>query len=219
MTRYTQPANQAAFDQEHVDFALAVQLNFTSGIIRAHMGVGTLTIGGNDFLGVGAAGSGGFGSVSSITEDPNQRNVGELYLSLSGIDPTILGKVPQRAEYYNQFASIYFIPLDSVTMRPVSPIEPPIFEGFMDLLVYSRTRGAAAIQLTVKHYDSLFENTVGLLYTDESQKSLFSTDNFFDQIAAIANKKVQWGGTTIDPANQTPDTGHGGRGAGGGGRK
>lgn len=204
MTRYTQPANQAAFDQEHVDFALAVQLNFTSGVVRAHMGVGTLTIGGNDFLGVGSAGSGGFGSVSSITEDPNQRNVGELYLSLSGIDPTMVGRVPQRAEYYNQFASIYFLPLDSVTMLPITPIEPAIFEGFMDLLTYSRTRGSAAIQLTVKHYDSLFQNTVGLLYTDESQKSLFPTDNYFDQIAAIANKKVQWGGTTLDPGNRSP---------------
>jgi hypothetical protein len=216
MTRYTQPANQAAFDQEHVDFALAVELNFTSGVIRAHMGVGTLTIGGNDFLGVGSLGSGGFGSLSTITEDPNQRNVGELLLSLSGIDPTILGKVPQRAEYYNKFASVYFIPIDSKTLLPLSPIEPAMFEGFMDLLVYTRNRTSAAIQLTVKHYDSLFQNSVGLLYTDESQKSLFPTDNFFDQIAAIANKKVQWGGTTIDPANQFPRNPYG---PGGGGRK
>lgn len=217
MTRYVQPANQTAFDQEHVDFAIAVQLNFVSGAVRAHMGAGDLVIGGNIFQGVGSAGSGGFGSVSSMTESPSQRDAGELYVALSGIDPTMIARVPNRAEYFGQFASIYFIPVNSATMQPITPIEPPIFEGFMDMLVYTRKQGTATIQVTIKHYDSLFQNTIGLLYTDESQKSLFGTDNFFNQIASLSNKKATWGGTTVDSANKPTGPGRGG--GGGGGRK
>lgn len=214
MTRFTQPANQAAFEQEHIDFAIAAQLNFTSGIVRAHMGVGDLIIGGNTFTGVGSVGSGGFGSVSSMSEKTDARDTGELYVSLSGVDPVMMGKVPQRSEYYGQFASVYFIPINTATMLPLSPAEPAIFEGFMDLLAYSRKQGAASIQVTIKHYDSLFQKTIGLLYTDESHKSLFPTDNFFDQVASLTNKKAQWGGSVVDPANVTPAT-HGGRPYGG----
>lgn len=197
MTRFIQPANQSAFEQDHVDFCIAAQLNFTSGTTRAHMGMGPLIINGNTFTGIGSVANGGVGALSSVIEQPDQRNTSELYLSISGVDPTLVGKVPQRGEFYGQFASIYFVPIDSKTMLPLSPSDPPIFEGFMDQLVYTRKQGSAQIQLTVKHYDSLFQNTTGLLYTDESQKSLFPSDNFFLQIATLPNKQVVWGGSAV----------------------
>lgn len=215
MTRFSQPANQAVFEQEHVDYGIAVALDFLSGMVRAHMGVGNLVFNGNTYQGVGTAGSGGFGGLSAVVEKPDARDTSELYLLLSGIDPFLLSEVPQRAEYYGRFASIFFIPVDSTTMKPLGPAEPAIFEGFMDQLAYSRKQASASIQLTVKHYDSLFQNTIGLLYTDESQKSLFSTDNFFDQVSSLANKKVQWGGTTVDPANPDLSGGRRGRDPGG----
>lgn len=219
MTRFVQPGNQAAFEQEHVDFAIAATLNFTSGIVRAHMGVGTLLFGGNTFTGIGAAAnpSGGFGSVSAMIEKPDARNTSQLYLSISGVDPTILGKVPQRSEFYGQFASVFFIPINSQSNSALSPGEPAIFEGFMDQLVYTRKHGVAQIQLTVKHYDSLFQQSIGLLYTDESQKSLFPTDNFFSQIATLPNKQVIWGGSAIDGyGGGAAGGGHGGPGSGNG---
>jgi hypothetical protein len=209
MTRFVTPANQTAFDQEHVDFAIAAQMNFVSGTVRAHMGMGPLVINGNTFTGIGSVGNGGVGSISAVIEQPDQRNTSELYLSLSGVDPTLVGKVPQRGDFFGQFASVYFLPVDPKTMKILSPTEPAIFEGFMDQMVYTRKRGSAQIQLTVKHYDSLFEQTVGLLYTDESQKSLFSTDNFFAQLASLPNKQVIWGG------NATQNFGSGGGGGGG----
>jgi hypothetical protein len=212
MTRFQQPANQAAFEQEHVDFCIAAQMNFVSGVVRAHMGMGPLIINGNTFTGIGSVGNGGVGSLSAVIEQPDQRNTSELYLSLSGVDPTLIGKVPARSEFYGQFASVYFIPVDSKTMLPLSPADPPIFEGFMDQLVYTRKQGSAQIQLTVKHYDSLFQNMIGLLYTDESQKSLFPNDNFFGQIATLPNKQVIWGGQVIWAG------GSGGGGKGGPGR-
>lgn len=197
MTRFATPANQTAFDQEHVDFAIAAQMNFVSGVVRAHMGIGPLVMNGNTFAGIGSVGNGGVGSISAVIEQPDQRNTSELYLSLSGVDPTLVGKVPQRGDFYGQFASIYFLPIDPKTMQILTPTEPAIFEGFMDQLVYTRKRGSAQIQLTVKHYDSLFQNTVGLLFTDESQKSLFPTDNFFSQLASLPNKQVIWGGKGV----------------------
>jgi hypothetical protein len=201
MTRFVTSANETAFDQEHVDFAIAASLDFASGVVRAHMGIGELTINGNVFYGVGSAGNGGFGSLSSIIERPDSRDLGQLKLALSGVDTVLVGKVPTRAEYYGRFASIYFIPLDSLTMQPLLPIEAAIFEGFMDMMVYQRRRGNATVELTVKHYDSKFQDAIGLLYTDEHQKLLFSSDNYFDQLPAIQNKEVVWGGDKVDPAN------------------
>lgn len=194
MTRFNQPANQAAFDGEHVDFAIAAQLNFLSGTVRCHMGIGTLKINGQNFIGIGSTANGGMGSLSPMVEQPSQRNANSMYLAISGVDPTLVGKVPQRGDFWGQFASIYFLPLDPKTYLPLSPTEPAIYEGFMDQLVYTRKRGSAQIQLTVRHYDSLFDSSIGLLYTDESQKSLFPTDNFFSQIASLPNKQVIWGG-------------------------
>lgn len=197
MTRFVQSANQAAFEQEHVDFCIAAEMNFVSGVVRAHMGMGPLTINGNVFTGIGSIGNGGVGSISSVIEQPDQRNTSQLYIAISGVDPTLVGKVPQRGDYYAQFASIYLVPIDSKTMKPLTPIDPPIFEGFMEQLVYTRKQGSAQIQLTLNHYDSLFQNTIGLLYTDEDQKSLFPTDNFFSQIATLPNKQVVWGGKGV----------------------
>lgn len=209
MTRFSQPANQAAFDAEHVDFAVAAQLNFVSGTVRCHMGLGPLIINGQTFTGIGSVANGGVGSLSSMVEQPSQRNANSMYLAISGVDPTLVGKVPQRGDFWGQFASIYFLPIDPKTNLPLSPVEPAIYEGFMDQLVYTRKKGSAQIQLTVKHYDSLFDSAIGLLYTDESQKSLFSTDNFFSQIASLPNKQVVWGGQATGNFS--------GPGAGGGG--
>lgn len=211
MSRFQTPANQTAFDQEHVDFAIAAAMDFTSGMVRAHMGMGPLIIGGQTFTGIGSVANGGVGSLSSVIEQPDQRNTSELYLALSGVDPTLVGKVPQRGEYFGRFATIYFLPIDSKTMLPLSPIEPPIFEGFMDQMVYTRKQGSAQIQLTVKHYDSLFQNSVGLLFTDESQKSLFPTDGFFSVIASLPNSQIVWGGT--QPSNFAGPGGGGGPGS------
>jgi hypothetical protein len=186
-------------------------------MVRAHMGIGPLTIGGNVFLGIGSVGNGGVGSISTISEKPDQRNTSELYVAISGVDPTLISKVPQRSEFYGRFASVYFIPFDSKTMTLLTPLDPPVFEGFMDQLVYTRKQSTAQIQLTVKHYDSLFNQTNGLLYTDESQKSLFPTDNFFAQIATLPNKQVIWGGSAINGFGQTgTGGGHGGPGSGNG---
>lgn len=213
MTRFNQPANQAAFDAEHVDFAIAAEMNFLSGTVRAHMGIGTLIINGNTFTGIGSVGNGGVGALSSMVEQPSQRNANSMYLSLSGVDPTLVGKVPQREDFWGRFASIYFLPIDPKTQLPLTPTEPAIYEGFMDQLVYTRKQGSAQIQLTVRHYDSLFDSSIGLLYTDESQKSLFPTDNFFSQIASLPNKQVVWGGQST---GNYAGPGGGGGGPGGG---
>lgn len=208
MTRFNDVSIEAALDAEHVDYCVAVALDFVSGMVRAHLGGGTITINGNDYLGVGVAGSGGFGSLSALIERPDARNYSEIKVSLSGVNPAMVGKVPTRSDYRGRYASIYFFPLDPVTLKPVNPSEPPRAEGFMDYLSFDRKQGSASIQITIKSFDSIFQRKIGLLYTDEHQKGLgFTTDKFFNTIPSIQNKEIYWGGFPVKAGTPSPPGG------------
>lgn len=198
MSRFTNSAIEAALDGEHVAYAVACELDFVSGMVRAHLGVGELVVNGNTFYGVGVAGNGGLGAISEISERPDGRDYTQLRLSLSGVDPSLLALIPSRDEWYMRDASVYFLPLDPETMVPITPIEPAIFSGFMSNLSRERKRGLASVQLTVKHYDALFADSSQLLYTQEHQVALgFTTDTLLLLVPETIDKEITWGGHNV----------------------
>lgn len=212
MSRFSNASIEAAMEGEHVPFAVACALDFASGMVRAHMGGGELVIDGQTYLGVGSVGSGGFGAISPIIERPDARDYTALKLSLSGVSPDLVGKIPDRSEYRGRYGAIYFLPVDS-NYQLITPIEPQRAEGFMDTLSYERKQGSATLQLTLKSLDSVFQQAVGLLYTTEHQVSLgFTTDRFFDPVPSIQNKEIYWGGRPVFAGSIIPGGGGGPRG-------
>lgn len=209
-SRFTNSDVEAATEAEHVPYAVAAELDFASGVVRAHLGVGELIVNGNTFYGIGSAGNGGLGAISEISERPDGRDYTELRLSVSGVNPSILAKIPNRDDYYLRDASIYFLPLDPETMTPITPIEPAIFSGFMTKLSRERKQGQANIQLTVKHYDSLFADASQWLFTQEHQVARgFTTDTLLLLVPETADKEINWGGRNVStgtgiPGNKNP---------------
>lgn len=198
MSRWTNSAIETALEQEHVPYAVAAELDFLSGMVRVHLGVGELIVNGTTFYGVGVAGNGGLGAISEISERPDGRDYTQLRLALSGVDPTLLALVPDRDDWYMRDASVYFLPLDPETMTPITPTEPAIFSGFMSNLSRERKRGVATVQLTVKHYDSLFADASQLLYTQEHQVALgFTTDTLLLLVPDTIDKDITWGGRNV----------------------
>lgn len=206
MTRFNNSDVESALAAEHVVFVIAARLDFTSGTVRAHLGRGSVTIGGNEYLGVGVAGNGGFGSISAIQERPDARDYSQIQIGLSGVDPTMIGRVPDRSEYRGKYAAIYIFPMDPVTYQPIDPDIGPRAEGFIDTMTYQRTQGSASIGLTINSFDSLFQKSIGLTFTDQSQKSLGAqfagdphgsqliNDSFFDTVPLVQNIQLFWGG-------------------------
>lgn len=209
MTRWTNSAIETALDQEHVPYAVAAELDFVSGMVRAHLGAGELIVNGVTFYGVGTVGNGGLGAISEISERPDGRDYTQLRLAVSGVDPSLLALIPDRNEWYMQDASVYFLPLDPETMLPITPTEPAIFSGFMANMSRERKRGVASVQMTVKHYDAMFAEASQLLYTQEHQVALgFTTDTLLLLVPETIDKEITWGGRTLSTG-----------GGGGGGAK
>jgi hypothetical protein len=193
MSRFVQAANEAAFVAEHIDYAVMCELNFVSGLVRAHLGVGDIVVNGNTYTGLGK-----FGSISSITERPDGRDYTQLRLGVSGVDPSVLALVPDRSQYFNRYASIYMVAFNTATMQPITPTEAAIFQGFMDSMSYQRSQGAATIQLIVKHWDSIYAESIDLWYTNDHHQSIYTGDLLFDQVPAIQDKDIVWGGAAVE---------------------
>ena len=81
-------------------YAVFVSLAFPSGTVRVHNSVGTLSFGGNDYLGVGA-----FGSVDAMM-DSDELVDQPVKLVLSSITPEIITAM-QTDDIYGRSADIY----------------------------------------------------------------------------------------------------------------
>lgn len=204
MSRITLSDIEASLQAEHILFTVLATLDFASGAVRAHIGVGDLTIGGQTYLGTGE-----FSALSTITERPDGRDYTQLTVGLKGVSPTYLAQVPDRTDYFGRYASIQYVVFNRTTYLPVEPIEAAVFEGFMDFMSYERSAGSASIAVTIKHFDSIYAQSPDQWFTDEHQKALFASDAMFDQLAAMNDQEIIWGGGKVNSgATDVPPGAH-----------
>jgi hypothetical protein len=192
VSRFTNAANEAAFSAEHVLWVVLADLDFASGAVRAHMGAGDIVLNGLTYSGLGE-----FASLSEISERPDARDFSAVSVGLKGIDPALLSKVPTRSEYVGRFATITLVAFNPETYQPITPLEAALFEGFMDVMTFERQESTASITLTLKHFDSLYAQTIGLWNTSEHQKGEYSGDTIFDLIPTLQDKEIRWGNEKV----------------------
>lgn len=204
MGRITNSSVETALGQAHLRWAVFVDLDFASGHFRAFNGVGEYTYQGQTYTGVGK-----FARVGKIVERMSARDFAPLPLELSGV-PTdlLLDKVPDRADYFNRSATIYFVVFNLTTNQPEAN-EPAVYAGFMDQLLFKREGRTCSISVIVRHHSTIWSNNIGLLTTHEHQRLIDSTDNIFNQVWN-QHKELVWGGLKVNT---------GGGGGGGGGRR
>ncbi len=182
MTRFVSSANQTAAEQQDVMIAVAVDLDFASGHVRAHDAIGTLQIGGFDYLGVGQ-----FGSIDTVDESIDVI-AKPVRLSLSGVDASLLS--PALTEnYQNRSCTIYLCLLNKATYALVDTPEV-WWEGRMSHMKV--TLGTSSrIDLQCEH--RLRREPRIAHYTDADMQLLYSGDRFFDLLGKILTFKGMWG--------------------------
>jgi len=183
VTRFADSANQTEAAKQSVKMFVAVALDFSSGFVRAHDGIGTITWGGNDYLRLGQ-----FGGIEAAQESVEVISRA-ISLTLSGVDSSLISTAMTET-YQNRTATVYLGFLNSDTNALIGTPETA-WEGRMNQMSISSTAGAATIRLTCEH--RLRREPRIARYTNEDQQLLFAGDRFFDLVYSIKGFVAKWG--------------------------
>lgn len=181
-----------------------VKLEFDSGDVLAHDGVGSYTEGGDTYLGVGE-----FGSIEIVAEDVALRPQ-SISLNLNGVDAALITDV-LTDDYHMRPAAVSLVVLDEDYTIIGSAV--PLWSGYMDHCAIELNEGKASIRLNCMDRLTDIARPRPCYLTDEAQQRRYSGDvglEFAPQ--AVRETVVLWGGET-----PTGGGGGGGHDPGGGG--
>lgn len=197
MSRWLSSTNETAAEAEHASMRLAVALDFVSGMVRAHDGLGTITFGGFDYAGVGS-----FGNVDEIVEELETIARG-VKLTLAANDPAILA--PFNGEVYQGRSAIVYVCMVDVSTNQVVDTPQILWEGDMDVLTYVAEDGTARLELTCE--DELARQLIVARYTNEEQQRAWPGDRFLERTPKRQGYVTQWGAATVgSPGGSFPQT-------------
>ncbi|QUN06426.1 hypothetical protein KDN34_02885 [Shewanella yunxiaonensis] len=188
--------------QQHITAVLLVYLDFASGPIYVHSGVGDLVYEGINYRGIGV-----LGKIGSVKEN-GKVAPDKLTLGLSGIPSELLSTM--LTEYYqNRPARISVVILDNDTQLPIAG--DVIFAGRMD--VAKLTDGdTSTISLNVNSRAIDWKNARNGRYTDADQQAKYPGDKFFEFVPQAVDHELQWG---IPGGTSSVNSSASGSGAGG----
>jgi hypothetical protein len=183
MSRAFGAASAAAFIQPNVQIITFVMLDFASGIVRVHNGLGTYTWGGNDWIGVGS-----LGTVSQLEEGADVSPYG-ITLTLSALDIVVSGAALNE-DYFMRPVAIYIGALSADDVLLNDPLQ--MWGGHMDVM--NVTAGAENDQITINCESELaaFDRSSNLKYTTQSQQQFYPGDVFFNFLPKIDGAKIRW---------------------------
>jgi hypothetical protein len=215
MTQRTLDANlEAEATSSEFNYLVFVALQFPSGNVYLHNGIGTYSFGGNDYLGVG-----GFGTISAL-EDTLGGQVRPITLSLSSITPEIIDAV-LTDDVYGRSADIYVGALNSDGELLGTPDN--WFSGYMENSSINLGE-EDGVSIRIQSRAARLNQRNNKRYTMEDHQAEFPGDMFFEFLQYLQDPNVAWGGEKVRTGytNQTdgltPSPGGGGGGGGGGKR-
>ncbi len=185
MTRGFSTAVNTALQAQNVNLVMFAKLEFPSGTLYVHNGLGTYNWDSQDWLGVGD-----LGSISKVEEGTDVSPYA-ITLTLSGLDATISGAALTE-DYYMRPVTVYLGLLDSDDVLIDTPSQ--IWAGLMDQMNLTvGADGGDAIQLIAESELSRFDKSKNLMYTNANQQQRFSGDLFFSHIHKVEGAKIKWG--------------------------
>ena len=183
MSRIISATNATEADKPAIVVVVMADLDFASGMLRLHDGSGSISSGGNTYLGAGQ-----LAGLDVIDENIDIVARG-IKLTLSGVDSVTI--VPAMTEVYqNRDVTLYLGFVNSATGALLDTPET-IWEGRMNQMTFNIDKGSAVIELTCEH--RLRREPRIARYTDEDQRQAFSGDRFFDLTYAIPGFMSKWG--------------------------
>ena len=187
MTRGFSTAVNDALQAQNVNLVMFAKLEFPSGTLYVHNGLGTYNWDSQDWLGVGD-----LGSISKVEEGTDVSPYA-ITLTLSGLDSTMSGAALTE-DYFMRPVTVYLGLLDADDVLIDTPTQ--IWEGLMDQMNLTvGANGGDAIQLIAESELSRFDKSKNLMYTNANQQQRYAGDLFFSHIHKVEGAKIKWGGT------------------------
>lgn len=155
---------------------LLANIDFPSGMIYCHTGVGELYYNGNKYLGLGQ-----MAEVAELQEDDsasaNQVNL-TLYIADNDVFSSVMNEDPT-----NRGVEIYLGALDENRQLTAAEL---IYAG--DIVDFTLSKSSPyTATATISDWFEVWANPVNnAKYSDASQQILFPGDKFFDQVEALA---------------------------------
>lgn len=189
MSRFDSNTNEAASERPSVRIFVACDLDFASGHVRAHDGIGTLRWGSPEveYLGVGQ-----FGGIE-IAEESIDLIAMPLKMKLSGVDASLVATAMDEV-YQGRQATLYFGLVDTSTHQLIDTPEV-LWEGMMDQMSVNLTDGVGEINVSCEH--RLRREPRIARYTHEDMQLHYAGDRFFDLLPVIAGYRGKWGAKDV----------------------
>ncbi|MFU8883098.1 MAG: hypothetical protein ACNA7Q_12085 [Rhodobacterales bacterium] len=173
----------AAIGAEVLRPVVLVEIDFTSMPVRMWSGLGPLTWGGVEWMGLGD-----LGSISPVREGEGIEPHG-LTLELSGVPPELLG-LALSEPYQGRHIAAWLGLTDSAGALLPGPKQ--LFAGRLDIMEVEDSADSAVIRVTAE------SRLVDLLkprewrYTHEDQQIHAPGDLGLEFVAALQNKEINW---------------------------
>jgi hypothetical protein len=185
VSRFLSANNEAASTRSSVRIFVACDLDFTSGHLYAHDGIGSMLWGGNEYLGLGQ-----FGGID-LEEESIEVIARPVRLTLSGVDPPLLlSALDGDDPYQGRPATLYFGLCDNDTNQLIDTPEI-LWDGVMDRMEVGLWKGRGEIVLSCEHRLRTAPRIAR--YTHEDEQIAYPGDRFFDLMPTIAGYVGKWG--------------------------
>jgi hypothetical protein len=180
MSRDLTPTTVTAIGQPEVFPFFAVELLFDgANTIRMWTGQGTLTIGGEDYIGLG-----NLLDISAIEETAEMAVKGAT-ITLSGVSSEALS-LALSEPYQGRVCNIYFGVVGELAANQ-------LFSGYMDQMNISDGGDTCNIELMVENRLIDLERARVARFTSGYQKSIYPNDLGLDFIEDLQDKDISWG--------------------------
>lgn len=182
MTIALNPATEAALQQPTYYPLLLVEMDFASGIVRAHTGAGDFIWNGNTFKGVGL-----LGKISDWQEGEQLQAYG-ITMELSGVDAAAVS-VSLNEHYQGRALKIWLAFLDENTRLAGDPVGP--WRWRMDTMdgEFGKT---AVVTLSAASRMVEWEKSRTRRYTDADQRAEHPDDYGCEFVSAAAEKEIEF---------------------------
>ncbi len=181
-TLTTDVANALA--AENATPVLFTELDFASGFLRMHTGVGTMTVEGNSYTGVGT-----LGQVETIEESAELQAYG-LRLGLSGVPNTLVGTALTE-DYQGRAVRVFVGVLNASHALIASPVL--VFAGRMDNMQITLGPETASISLNAENRLIDWDRPRVRRYNNADQQAEYTGDRGFEFVEQMVNKTLFWG--------------------------
>ena len=193
MSRTLTTTVDTALQAQHVPMLILIVLDFASGIVRLCNANYNFVYGGFTYLGAGRV-----ASVKSIQEGVQQQMYG-IEMSITGCDSALVS-IALAEPYQGRACTVSFAPLDSNYQILSNP--PIVFKGRMDKMNVELGE-TGTITLTAESRLTDWNKAFMRRYNNEDQLSRFPGDNFFEYVAQMVDKQIDWG--VLSPVPPLPD--------------